>query len=524
MKTDRIIKSRMTFLAVVLIAALTLGGLPANQVQAEAAPGLFSEAGNAVPADVRPADASVVRSRYLHVDQAMLFDASGQPLNKNSLPEVTLNIFPDVAYTGMITALEVNQWGTSWSGNIKGKDGYFYLVVSEGAFIAHIASPEGVYEVSSAGGDDLYQVIQIDQSVFVDHDPTATYDPPGNIIPEGDLGPTADAANSIDIMVVYTKAARIAEGSTAAMKARIALAVTETNTSYANAGVTTRLNLVHTKEYLYSETGVIPLDLNRLVDSMDFYFVGVQNLRNTYGADMVSLIVENGGIYCGLANAIMANATNAYQVTDRSCTTGYYSFGHEFGHLQGARHDVYVDNSTSPYAYGHGYVHTGSFLAPGWRTVMAYNNKCTDLGWSCTRLQWWSNPSKTYNSAPMGNTTAKNFQVLNVTDYTVANFRQHVAPSQIPVTKKPTGITTDKTPTYQWTKITAATNYQYQLYQGSTWVYTKTVASGACGTTNCSNTPLTSLPYAAYKWRVRAKVGGVWQAFSGFRNFTIQAP
>ncbi|MFH2038292.1 MAG: M12 family metallo-peptidase [Chloroflexota bacterium] len=524
MKTDRIIRSRMTFLAVVLITALVLGGIPADQVQAEAAPGLFSDAGSAVQADVRPADASVVRSRYLHVDQAMLFDASGQPLNKNSLPEVTLNIFPDVAYTGMITALEVKPWGASWTGNIKGKDGYFYLVVSEGAFIAHIASPEGVYEVSSAGGDDLYQAIQIDQSVLVDHDPAATYDLPGEIIPEGDLGPTADAASSIDIMVVYTKAARIAEGSTAAMKARIALAMTETNTSYAIAGVTTRLNLVHTKEYLYAETGNMETDLNRLVDSLDSYFVGIQTLRNTYGADMVGLIVENGGFYCGLASAIMANATNAYQVTDRSCATGYYSFGHEFGHLQGARHDVYVDPSTSPYAYGHGYVHTGSIYAQRWRTIMAYNTKCSDLGYNCTRLQWWSNPYITFNSAPMGNTKAKNFQVLNVTDYTVANFRQHVAPSQIPVTKKPIGITTDKTPTYQWTKITGATNYQYQLYRGSTKIYTRSVASGACGSSRCSNTPTTSLAYTAYKWRVRAKVGGVWQAFSGFRNFTIQAP
>ena len=521
MKMDRFKRSSLTFLAIVLIVALTLGGLPADQVQAEAAQGLFSDAGNAVPADVRPADPSVARSRYLYVNQAMLFDASGQPLNMNSLPEVTLNIFPDVAFTGVMTGLEVNQWGTSWTGNIKGRDGYFYLVVSEGAFIAHIASPEGVYEISSAG-DNLYQAIQIDQSVLVDHDPAATFDPPGDIIPEGDLGPTADSANSIDIMVVYTDDARTAEGTTPAMNARIALAVTETNTSYANAGVTTRLNLVHTKEYSYTESGSLTTDLNRLLDSTDSYFVGVQALRDTYKADMVGLIVENGGAFCGLASSIMANANNAYQVTDRSCATGYYSFGHEFGHLQGARHDVYVDPTASPYTYGHGYVHTGSTTDQRWRTVMAYNTKCQNLGYNCTRLQWWSNPAKTYNSAAMGNTTAKNFLVLNTTDYTVANFRQRAA-SQTPTPNSPSGNITDRTPTFRWSKITAATNYQFEVRKGTALVYTKTVTSAACGATTCSNTPTTSLAYAAHKWRVRAKVGGLWKAWSAYKNFSVQS-
>jgi len=141
---------------------------------------------------------------------------------------------------------------------------------------------------------------------------------------------------------------------------------------------------------------------------------------------MVGLIVENGGDYCGLASAIMATAANAFQVTDRSCATGYYSFGHEFGHLQGARHDTYVDPTNTPYAYGHGYVHPGSTASQRWRTVMAYNTRCADLGYNCTRLQWWSNPGKTWLGAPMGNAAARNFIVLNNTDYTVANFRTSV--------------------------------------------------------------------------------------------------
>jgi hypothetical protein len=124
----------------------------------------------------------------------------------------------------------------------------------------------------------------------------------------------------------------------------------------------------------------------------------------------------------------MATAATAFQVTDRSCATGYYSFGHEFGHLQGARHDLYVDTTDTPYAYGHGYV----YLTDRWRTVMAYNDQCAASSpyTSCTRLQWWSNPVKTYGGAAMGVTgDSENYKVLNNTAYTVANFRTQVIAS-----------------------------------------------------------------------------------------------
>jgi hypothetical protein len=124
-----------------------------------------------------------------------------------------------------------------------------------------------------------------------------------------------------------------------------------------------------------------------------------------------------------LASTIKATAATAFKVTDRSCATGYYSFGHEFGHLQGARHDTYVDSTNTPYSYGHGYVHRGSTTATRWRTVMGYNDYCSVVGYNCTRLQYWSNPAKTWLGAAMGVANTKNYLVLNNTDYTVANFR-----------------------------------------------------------------------------------------------------
>ena len=410
----------------ILLVSAFSGSLPTASAQ-DAPDELFSDTLRGTPQLDLSIENYVSRSRFVSVNLDLLLDENGKTRSVEQLPEVTLNIFADASYTGKVEKVQKVAGSTSWSGSLaEVEGGYFYLVVTEGVFIAHVASTEGVYEISSVG-DGVYQAIQIDQSKFIDDYP-GELDEPGPVLSAGDLGEKADSSSPIDVMVVYTSAALAGEGGIlSALKARIALAVVETNTSYANAGITTRLRLVHVEKVTYTETGNIGADVNRLAGTSDGYMDVVHSLRNTYGADMVSLIVENGGQYCGVATSIMANASNPFQVTVRNgCMTGYYSFGHEFGHLQGARHDVYVDDNTTPYAYGHGYVHTGKSVLTRWRTVMAYNNKCVSLGYNCTRLQYWSNPAKYYYSQAMGNTTAKNYLVLNNTDYTVANFRQAV--------------------------------------------------------------------------------------------------
>jgi hypothetical protein len=154
---------------------------------------------------------------------------------------------------------------------------------------------------------------------------------------------------------------------------------------YANSGVT--LRLVHYAQVSYNDSGDFPTDLNRLTSSSDGYMDNVHSLRNTYGADMVSLFVENMQ-YCGYG-WIGPAASSAFSVISRGCASSNYSFPHELGHNFGTRHDTYVDSSTSPYAYGHGWVNT----TQGWRDVMAYNNACAAVGKNCTRIAYLSNPT-----------------------------------------------------------------------------------------------------------------------------------
>jgi len=103
-----------------------------------------------------------------------------------------------------------------------------------------------------------------------------------------------------------------------------------------------------------------------------------------------------------------------------------------------------------------------------------------------------------------------------------STYKTFMIPQLIPVPKTPSGDITDKTPRYVWKVVPGAAAYKFQLRKGTTLIYTKSVSSSACGTSTCSSTPTTTLGYFTYKWRVRAKVGGVWGAWSPYKTFRVR--
>ena len=236
------------------------------------------------------------------------------------------------------------------------------------------------------------------------------------------LTAAADTGSTIDVMVVYSNQTATAAGT--AIGAQIQQAVDRANTAYANSGISMRLRLVHYEAANYSESGNFSTDLNRLTSATDGFMDNVHSLRNTHGADLVSLFIENTQ-YCGIA-WIGPSAGNAFSVINRGCASGNLSYAHELGHNFGARHDTYVDSATTPYRYGHGLTDPGA----GWRTVMAYNDACAAAGTSCARIPYFSNPNLTYGSPAhsLGSTsTADNARVHNENAYTIANFRSAAA-------------------------------------------------------------------------------------------------
>ncbi len=95
--------------------------------------------------------------------------------------------------------------------------------------------------------------------------------------------------------------------------------------------------------------------------------------------------------------------------------------------------------------------------------------------------------------------------------------------SKIPVPRAPIGTIFDTTPTFKWTKVPRATTYQYQLFSGTTLVYSGYVSGKLCGTV-CTVTPTATLPAGVYKWRVRALVDRAWKPYSGYKAFTLFTP
>lgn len=223
--------------------------------------------------------------------------------------------------------------------------------------------------------------------------------------------PVAKANSVIRVLVAYTPSAANASGDITGL---VNLAISETNQGYANSGVSITLQLASSSQVSYTESGSFSTDLSRFRGTSDGFMDSIHTTRNSTAADVGVLIINNSSS-CGLASGIGSSASTAFAAVHYSCATGYYSFGHEIGHLQSARHDPAADPSTTPYAYGHGYRSPTS----AWRTIMAYN--CTS---GCPRINYWSNPAKTYGGQAMGTTTrSDNTRVLNTTRGTIAAFR-----------------------------------------------------------------------------------------------------
>jgi hypothetical protein len=164
---------------------------------------------------------------------------------------------------------------------------------------------------------------------------------------------------------------------------------------------------------------------------------GVPALRDTYHADLVSLITETpSSPYCGVAWLMAGSdpgfAPNAYSVVESACMTGYYSFGHETGHNMGLNHARSDPTGSGAYSYSFGYKNPSDLF----RTVMAYccgYPSCVPSP-GCPRILYFSNPTVTYGGNPTGvsdtsPSSAYNAKSLNNTRVTVANFRTAPTPT-----------------------------------------------------------------------------------------------
>ena len=493
-------------------------------------PGLFStlpEASRPALPDMGVFDPGVRRVNYVglrfdQLDQNAASRATEQINLTQTRPTLLLNLFDDVTLTAAIDRVErtpdrqsiiwhgeiVGEWLSSFtlavtgdvaSGNIRTIDGRFYQLryVSPGVFAVRDVDSDRLPE----GGEPKIAPPGSLAAGPKGASANASPEPAGDVV-------AADDGSIIDVMVVFSPAARTAAGGLAAINNLIVLGMSETNQGYANSGVIQRVRLVHTAEVAYTEdtSGPGAFD-NALAAVTNGNIANVHTLRNTHGADLVSLWIEDIQ-YCGLAWLMTFESPGfeslGYSVVGRTCGTGTHSFAHEMGHNQGSHHDRFVTGGgqgVKPYSFG--FVQKSS--APNFRTVMAYSNDCG----GCTRINYWSNPGVLFNgfvtgiADPAAN-SAHNQRSLNETRNTVANWRTAVTPlpnisiNNVAVTEGNAGTTNANFNVTLSAAALGEVSVQYATANGTATGSTTTAAfsnNGAITIPGSGAAPASSTPY-----------------------------
>jgi len=396
-----------------------------------------------------PAPASASALAYPGSKRAQLrrlntawFIGDTSPLRSAEPAQLRLNLFPDVQVTANLTEVEwKDAQRVACSGELLGVDaGEVVLAFSQDVAHVYITIPKvGAFEVAGEASG-LHRVIEIDPdadlrcgaepgqwSASAGHSPTmaeaAATDSLFGVKPGN---PGAKAATYIDLVVVYTTAAKNGAGGVSQMTALVDAAVTQANTIFQNSQLDVRYRLVYQGEVAYTETGSCSSDLGRLM-AYDEFLEEVHTLRDDYGADCVSLITETGDAGIAGIGYIMCDVAHefedaAYTVVRRQWATSNSTFAHELGHNLGCNHNPEVMRaghcSSYPYSYGHQFLVNGVLQ----RTVMAYQPGNLVLH--------FSNPSVNYQGVATGVADSRdNARTIRNTMATVAAFREPNSPA-----------------------------------------------------------------------------------------------
>lgn len=264
-------------------------------------------------------------------------------------------------------------------------------------------------------------------------------------IPVSGQGPASSTSPSVvDLLVVYSPASRV-RWTQAGLEAKILQAVSDANTAYQNSGIHLQLNLVNMAEVNHVESPLVTMQdvLGQLANPVDGWLDEVPVLRNTYGADVVTLVSEDTGQNATGTAYIPWILTVVYpDLAFNICQSGALSSGvlvHEVAHSMGSAHnheDAGVPGAF-PYSYGWRRCANDSL---GFGTVMSY--PCPSGTGSAPRINYFSNPNLSYLGAPLGvdfladpNNAADNTRSINETAPLVATFRNSTALAPSPPTR-----------------------------------------------------------------------------------------
>ena len=227
----------------------------------------------------------------------------------------------------------------------------------------------------------------------------------------------ADARDEIDVLVVYTSAAKRAVGGD--MDAHLKRLFAVSAQAYANSEITTRLRLVHAFEDAdYDDAADAGLHASLLRSDGDGFLDAVHPLRNEHWADVVVLLYAYQPGMRGAGFAYLGAPIDQFAFAAASVQWPT-TFTHEVSHLLAAGHnpEAHPPGRANPrFPDGHGLCNAQT----GWRTIMAYNT----AGRCPREITHLSNPDVLYEGTPTGDLEQRNnARVMNERAERVANFR-----------------------------------------------------------------------------------------------------
>lgn len=418
MQIKRFLEARSTFSQAALLTAVAGLALSAD---AQAARPLYQNAAAETPGALKYAPhVKNARGRAVQIDT----DA----LTQDSL---TLELFDGLSVVAIRDRVALDENGISWIGHAEGDETSEIVLSARGRVLM------GTLKL----GAEAYDIVYAGNGAHVlrQTDPNAE-GPHSEPLPAPDTatgGTTSTSTGSgsvatgavIDVMVLYTTAAKNNAGGDAGIQTKIMNAIAAANNAYLRSQDPSRndamqVRLVHMEEVAYAPTGNMSVTLSDLAGTTDGKMDNVHTLRNQYGADQVALITAESN-YCGIAYQMQTLSAGfapyAFAVVHDdsvySCL-GNQTLAHEMGHNQGNAHNA-EDSAgypgIAPYSYG--YRVCGTF-----RTVMSY--ACANE----PRISNFANPNVAYSGQSTGIAgAADTWHSMQYAAPTVANFRASAA-------------------------------------------------------------------------------------------------
>ncbi|MCA9610547.1 MAG: hypothetical protein KC619_33355 [Myxococcales bacterium] len=389
----------------------------------------------------------------------VIVDDDAVPFTPARIPStLRLNLFGDAIHDAVLTDATTHRGTVLWHGEVVGQVGSLVsLAFYDGAVAGTVRVGPRVFAIRPRPGGAV--IVEEDDAAVPEGGPPVVPridDPEPPMAGDGTPAAAGDAVAEIDILVVYTSAARAGAGD-AGIRATIELAVDEANQSFVTSGVPAHFNLLDAVETRYDETDLdYSTTLSRLSNTTDGYLDDVPPLREALGADHVVLLVDHVGSYSGLGYQMTSDNRGsfsrfAYAVVARDYAAGYYTLAHEVGHNMGATHDAAHADQEGFYADSHGH----QVPDAGYRTIMAY--ACTTG--SCPRTSVWSSPTLVHEGRPTGVAgVSDNVRTLQTTASITAAFRARPAPVAVAAAiVRPTdgASLTGTTATFEWNDVGA---------------------------------------------------------------------